>query len=489
MSEKRLIRVCQVLFLCAGGVWSASAQTKAPARYRLYDVGNLGGHISLFYNFDQVNFTPMPLNREGELAGTSVSGAGYAAGFVWRNGVLRELANLTNANEYGGGANANGINDAGSVVGAANNGELNPLNDAPYDHAVLWTGDGIKRLPELGGNESWANFITDDWVIAGYANNTTPDPYTYAGTQTRAVLWRYGMLKNLGTLGGTDSAAFIVKHLGSERDDDERHIAVIGTSSLAKPAGPPFGVPPSDAFVWSEGVMRDLGGLGGGFSTPSDINSDGEITVISFDSTNQHFQSFLWHNGTQTLLEKLGGNFVEAVALNRSGLVIGAVSDTTDSNAIAAVWDRDGKGHTLGTIETDKGSIALGVNYRGVVVGGSGTVGFTAAPSYSHAFIWREGEGIRDLNTMVAAGAELTLNVAYAINERGEIAGLGTNAAGDTHAFVLKPDYDCRDESEFVPATAIPAAPGSFVQMESPLERLLRRSGLQGRPAVSQRSE
>jgi probable HAF family extracellular repeat protein len=424
-------------------VFSALSMARADGaervrKYRLHDVGTLGGALSLFYNFDQVSFVPAPLNEHGQLAVTSLTGAGLASGAEWSNGALRALPNLPNANVGGGGSNANGINDAGVIVGAADDGVINPRNGKPFDHAVWWDRAGIHRLPELGGNASFANFVTERGLIVGFANNAVPDPYTYAGTQTRAVLWQDGVAHDLGTLGGTDSTAFLASEC--EREDEDPRVRVIGTSSLATAAGPPFGIPQTDAFVWSDGVMKDLGNLGGGFSTPSDINCRGQVIVISFDATNQHFQSFLWTDGRQVLLKPLGGHFVEAVALNDRGRIAGAVSDTTDQSAIAVVWGPSGDGRLLGTIGADSGSIALDVNARGVIVGGSGTVSFTAVASYAHAFVGHGDGAIEDLNTLIPAGSSLTLNVAYVVNDRGNIAGLGTSAAGETHAFILSPD-------------------------------------------------
>jgi hypothetical protein len=44
-----------------------------------------------------------------------------------------------------------------------------------------------------------------------------------------------------------------------------------------------------------------------------------------------------------------------------------------------------------------------------------------------------------DLNTLVAPGSGLQLLIAHSINDRGEIAGDGILANGDSHAFLLIP--------------------------------------------------
>jgi probable HAF family extracellular repeat protein len=234
---------------------------------------------------------------------------------------------------------------------------------------------------------------------------------------------------------------------------------------------PPFNQPQDDAFVWSNGVMADIGTLGGGFSTPTAINSSGQVSVLSFDSTNQFLQSFLWTNGSKIPLASLGGNFWEAVTLNDGGTSVGANTDATDTNFLAAAWDKSGAGRLLGMVDGDTGSIALGINQHGVVVGGSGSISLFGS-AYAHAFVWQKGT-MTDLNTLISAGSSLTLNVAYTINDAGVIAGSGTTNAGDTHAFILVPAPNPASE-KFENAASAPAAPGSFVKMSSLVESILR---------------
>jgi probable HAF family extracellular repeat protein len=99
----------------------------------------------------------------------------------------------------------------------------------------------------------------------------------------------------------------------------------------------------------------------------------------------------------------------------------------------------------------DCSSLAFGFNSHGEVVGGT----FSCADgTHSRAFLWENGTMV-DLDTLVPAGSPLQLVEAWAINNRGEIAGNGVppgvarkdfNTLG--HAFLLIPCDENHDDSE-----------------------------------------
>ncbi len=441
-------------------------QTQVVNYYKFHNVGGLGGTFSTFFSVDLSggDFTPSPMNSEGDLAAIYLNKTNNAASFVWSDGKSTRLPSLPHADQGGGGSNALGINNSGLVIGISNDGEVSPLNGKLYNHAVSWKHGHVRDLGDLGGHDSNANIVNNSGLIVGYAFNSTPDPYGFFGTQLHATTWRNGKISDLGTLGGTDSQAWQANDSGQ----------IIGISFLNTPPGPPFNQPQDDAFLWSGGTMVDLGTLGGAFSTPTSINRSGQVTVISLDASNSLFQSYLWSGGTKAVLNSVGGNFVEALMLNNAATVVGWNSDVSDTNVIATVWSPAGNGQSLGTVGTDTGSIAFGINNAGTVVGGSGTITLTGQTSYMHAFVWQNGQ-MRDLNTLIPAGSSLTLNVAYAINSAGTIAGLGTDKAGNTHPFILEPDSS--NPGSFRSAAQAPAAPGSSVRSISPLEHTFRSAG------------
>lgn len=53
-----------------------------------------------------------------------------------------------------------------------------------------------------------------------------------------------------------------------------------------------------------------------------------------------------------------------------------------------------------------------------------------------------------DLNALVTNNSNVTLQIAYFINDRGEIVASGVLSNGDARVFLLVPDGDCDDDCE-----------------------------------------
>jgi probable HAF family extracellular repeat protein len=152
-----------------------------------------------------------------------------------------------------------------------------------------------------------------------------------------------------------------------------------------------------------------------------------------------YYHAFLWTWGVLTDLGTLpGGHNSVATFINDRSIVVGqSDSGTSAGNPLACLWDDRGQIHDLGTLPGGSNSTAFGINIFDYVVGSSNSQASGAGP---RAFVWTRRHGMQDLNALIPAGSGWTLLVAKGINVRGQIVGLGTVAAsGQTHAFLLTP--------------------------------------------------
>ena len=181
------------------------------------------------------------------------------------------------------------------MAGVAENGEIDPLIGFPEVRAILWQNGGIIDLGTLpeGGYESVANAVDSRGQVAGIALNTVPDAYSMVGLgyQTRAFLWQNGVMQDLGTLGGPDAMANTINERG-------QIVGVFYTSSTPTQAEPcvlsGFGLT-TGAFLWENGKMVNLGSLGGTCTLATFApNGLGQIVGEGSLAGDQAASAFLW---------------------------------------------------------------------------------------------------------------------------------------------------------------------------------------------------
>jgi probable HAF family extracellular repeat protein len=437
-------------------------------QYKLAVIGTFGGPTS----YDAINgFGDQILNNAGIVSGeadTSIPDPNapnfcyqpdcfLSHAFRWQDGVLTDLGGLPGVNSSASGA----INARGWSVGQSQNGLIDPLLGVPETRAVLWKDHQIIDLGTLGGNESLAAYVNDGGQVVGVAANTIPDPFSFIGwgTQTRAFLWEEGVMRDLGTLGGPDAIG------DSGCRGNEPNGLVAGSSYTNFTPNPSTGIPTMDPFLWENGTMTDLGTLGGIFGTAQCANNRRQVigqSSLAEDpgaclTGGPGCHAFLWDHGTLADLGTLGGTFSTTFWLNDAGDVVGAATTPGDALFHATLW-RKGVITDLGTLDGDCFSQALAINSKGQIVGQSFSCDFSTV----RAVLWEKGS-ISDLNTLIPPNSSLLLTTAFNINDRGEIVGWGAPpGVQDLHfggrVFLLIP---CGDDEERCGDSAVGTVPAA----------------------------
>lgn len=471
------------------GTGRVSPRHPSLPNYVIKDVGSLGGGFGLYSNP-----ASRVLNRRGLSTGFASTGIedpfcpdwcfgpdGYTEhAFSWKHGTT-DLGTLA----AGVSSAALGLNDKGVIVGIAQTGGVDPVTGAPITHAVRWQDGGIQDLGVLGGSQSLAAAVNNHGDIAALTETGISDPYLnvpqanclylptgigtdcnqydfgtnafliFVSSQTHAASAsnKHG-LKDLGTLGGPDSAVYDINDAG----------LATGWSYASYDAGS-SGVPDTRPVLWDHGTIIDMGSLGGTFGAAMLINNNGEATGMSNLAGDTVLHPFIWDkaNGIMKDLGSFGGWYSHPNWIDDNGDVVG-ISSYPDNTRRAFVYWHDGDHMIdLGTIGTDDRSVAVGVNNNRLIVGYT----FTNGGEEIRGFISDQGGALVDINTLIRKPHGLNVLAAYYINDRNEIVGFALTQSGEIHPVVLIPENDfdrladISGSNDSVAEPAKPLHPGS----------------------------
>jgi probable HAF family extracellular repeat protein len=382
-----------LVLIAAGSVCGTIALAQSPTRYRVTDLGTLGGAYSYAYGVDNA----------GRVAGGSAkanqTGGLSQTAFLWHGGQPIDLGTLAGSNCPDCNSEAGGPNASGEAAVISETAKQDPNNEDFCGFgthrqclAAVWTHGTLKPLSTLpGGHNAQAYWINNRGEVAGFSETGTSDANCAVPSQVlryQAVKWAVdGEIQPLARFqDDTVSFAFGINESGQA-------VGVSGScSNVSLPPNNPPGGP--HAVLWEkDGSVTDLGTLPGGI-----------------------------------------GNNV-ATSINDRGEVVGTAL-VSDGSVHAFFWSRQRGMQDLGVPPNDVVSVAPcchTINNRGQVVGFS----FPGPLGGGRALIWEDSVPV-DLNTRIPAGSPWYLQAATSINDAGEIVGWGT-IHGEVHAYLATP--------------------------------------------------
>lgn len=180
------------------------------------------------------------------------------------------------------------------------------------------------------------------------------------------------------------------------------------------------------ATLWTNGVVKDLGALKGGFhSFAIGLNDAGQVVGHSqkkLDRTTSGYVAVLWQGGSIIQLPTLGGRRGSAKAISSDGKIVGDSELSDNSTTRAFLFTPSSPNGATGSV-VDLGTLggaysrAFAINSQSEVVGVAAT-----ATGEGRAFLWRPGgQGMVRLDD--ALGTTCIRSEALAINDYGVVAG------------------------------------------------------------------
>lgn len=312
-----------------------------------------------------------------------------------------------------------GVNNAGTVVGQADNAAAQLV-------AFVYSAGVIEELPLLtGGSDASAASINTAGVIVGTCRDT--------GGVSRAVKWeKIGgawTIVDLGTLDVNNAGLGVATRINDNG-------VIVGYATVSSPG-------PYRACVWSGAVKMDLGTLNYAgnlaYSQALGINSAGEVTGYAY-AVLQGPEHGMVHNGDRsediTPPERFG--LAQWHNINDGGTMIGYVSGpVATSGAFRPATHIRGEGTTLlPLIDELPEGYAYDINNGGVSVGTNFQLNPVPEPNVFKAF--KNERGATDDLNLITTGLPGIMTEARDVSDTGFIIGTAESGAGPV-AVLLTP--------------------------------------------------
>jgi probable HAF family extracellular repeat protein len=343
------VRAGLILLAIFVGVYFGAtlARGSATGQYQIVRLPTLGG----------TNSGGNSINNRGWVAGYSrVAGDQSREAALWRDGELIPLGTL-------GGPNSSVAwpvkNNRGIIVGISQTDEPEP-EGARWSCSAFFTGPFVvgkkcfgfvwddkdrvmKKLPPLGGNNSFAAAANNRRQVVGWAETSVRDPQGCEAPQVFrfvAVIWNLKKDKDDDDIeieelplppGDTSSAATAINNRGQAVGISGRCDQAVGRHSARV------------AVLWDKGEVIEIGNLGAPhWATATAINEQGDVAGFASQPDagpdEQRFSAFLWtkRGGIQDLDELPGDNFSQAWGINDRGQVVGLSCGANGCRAV--IW-------------------------------------------------------------------------------------------------------------------------------------------------------
>jgi probable HAF family extracellular repeat protein len=248
----------------------------------------------------------------------------------------------------------------------------------------------------------------------GQGINSQGEVVGYADNTTpQAFLWSQGIITQLGTLSGFDSSIATAIN-----DADE----VVGIAYV-------FANPNNEVgFKWTASTgMQAIEGS----ATASGVNSAGDVAGMTSDLRAAIFTA----TGTTIGLGTLG-DFSLAGAVNNQGHACG-MSPLVAGGPAHAFFYNGTTMQDIGTLQAGSVTVAPSINDSDLIVGSSNLA------DHALPYVWSATTGMEDLNGLISNESGWSgwlLVTASGIDSVGEISGAGQIVSGEIHGFLLKPE-------------------------------------------------